>query len=225
MASEDMRGMKSSTRCPFGNVYDASVHTECPCPSCWADRSSAILSATRGSHANVGKEAVQRQVASLSTSQYNLRAPAEIPAEATAPEPAIARSISSRPRIVEILSSFFSYSGRMDRGSYWTVVAVDIAVLSLVCGSLGAVHSHSVAVREFASGVFIVTILAFLVSIFSACAKRLHDFDKSGGWSLVMCIGLLWLLIGVPLIGAYEGSPGRNRFGVPPPGWLRIGRD
>jgi uncharacterized membrane protein YhaH (DUF805 family) len=131
----------------------------------------------------------------------------------------------SRPRIVDVLRSFFSYSGRMDRGSYWTVIAIDIAVLWLVCWVFAASQGHSAAAREFASGVIIVTILAFLVSIFSACAKRLHDFDKSGGWSLVMCIGMLWLIIGVPLIGAYQGSPVRNRFGLPPAGWLRVGRD
>lgn len=30
-------------RCPFGTLYDAAIHTECPCPSCWADRSFAKL--------------------------------------------------------------------------------------------------------------------------------------------------------------------------------------
>lgn len=35
--------MKQPVRCPAGTLYDASVHAECPCPSCWADRSSATL--------------------------------------------------------------------------------------------------------------------------------------------------------------------------------------
>lgn len=30
-------------RCPYGTVYDTAVHAECPCPSCWADRSSVRL--------------------------------------------------------------------------------------------------------------------------------------------------------------------------------------
>ena len=35
--------MKRSVRCPVGNWYDAAVHAECPCPSCWAERSSSVL--------------------------------------------------------------------------------------------------------------------------------------------------------------------------------------
>lgn len=35
--------MKRPVRCPNGTLYDAAVHAECPCPSCWADRSSATL--------------------------------------------------------------------------------------------------------------------------------------------------------------------------------------
>lgn len=31
--------MKRPIRCPTGTVYDAAVHAECPCASCWADRS------------------------------------------------------------------------------------------------------------------------------------------------------------------------------------------
>ena len=217
--------MNSLTRCPFGNAYDPSVHAECPCASCWADRSFATLSAKRGSQAAVPREAILEPEVRPAASDDDLRTPNQVPAETAASEPAIVGSVGSRSRIADVLSSFFSYAGRMDRGSYWTVIAVDIAVLWLVCLSFATTYGHSVTAREVASGIVIVTVLAFVVSIFSVCAKRLHDFDRSGGWCLVMCIGMLWLVIGIPLIGAYEGSPGRNRFGAPPPGWLRVGRE
>jgi uncharacterized membrane protein len=34
-------------RCPAGTFYDPSIHTECPCPHCWADRVSANLDGTQ----------------------------------------------------------------------------------------------------------------------------------------------------------------------------------
>lgn len=39
--------MKAPTECPAGNVYDASVHGECPCPACWAKRASERLTAVK----------------------------------------------------------------------------------------------------------------------------------------------------------------------------------
>ena len=32
--------MKRPVRCPFGTIYDADAHVECPCPNCTAERSS-----------------------------------------------------------------------------------------------------------------------------------------------------------------------------------------
>jgi hypothetical protein len=43
--------MNRPVRCPAGNVYDAEVHAECPCPSCWAERSSRKLVGARGTDA------------------------------------------------------------------------------------------------------------------------------------------------------------------------------
>ena len=42
---EETGQLKQPIRCPAGNVYDSAVHTECPCLSCWAERSSARLAA------------------------------------------------------------------------------------------------------------------------------------------------------------------------------------
>ncbi|MBV7329929.1 DUF805 domain-containing protein [Chloroflexi bacterium TSY] len=47
-------------------------------------------------------------------------------------------------------------------------------------------------------------------------AKRWHDRDKSGWWSLIVLIpiiGVIWMLIEV---GFLEGTNGPNRFGPEP---------
>lgn len=51
MGATDMK-----VRCPAGNVYDATVHAECPCPSCWADRSSLQLAPKVGSSGTVSEQ-------------------------------------------------------------------------------------------------------------------------------------------------------------------------
>ncbi|MDP8997367.1 MAG: DUF805 domain-containing protein [Pseudomonadota bacterium] len=61
-------------------------------------------------------------------------------------------------------------------------------------------------------------ILALLILWPNLClyAKRWHDRDKSGWWTLIMfvpLIGSIWLLVE---LGFLRGTPGPNRFGPDP---------
>lgn len=39
--------MQRPMQCPAGTWFDSAIHAECPCPSCWAERSSARLVAAK----------------------------------------------------------------------------------------------------------------------------------------------------------------------------------
>lgn len=55
MSRQSNSQMRQPIRCPAGTLYDAAVYTECPCPSCWADRTSAKLApdAARAQRQNI----------------------------------------------------------------------------------------------------------------------------------------------------------------------------
>lgn len=109
-----------------------------------------------------------------------------------------------------------SFDGRINRGKFWAGVGVVIAVTivaSIIDNILGLTFGES--------GVGPVYAIAALASIYvglAIYAKRWHDRDKSGWWSL---IGLIPIIGGVWLIvecGILEGTKGPNRFGPDPLG-------
>ena len=62
--------MSRLIHCPYGHVYDGTVHAECPCPSSWADRSSAGLAAVH----DLGPER-QHTPQATTSSRANERSP------------------------------------------------------------------------------------------------------------------------------------------------------
>ncbi len=101
-----------------------------------------------------------------------------------------------------------SYEGRINRAKFWAGVGVFFAISivgSIVDGIVGAEGVISIIVT-----------LALLYFIFALYAKRWHDRDKSGWWSLiglVPVIGGIWILVEC---GILEGTKGANRFGPDP---------
>jgi uncharacterized membrane protein YhaH (DUF805 family) len=114
----------------------------------------------------------------------------------------------------------FSFSGRFNRTSFWTVFG--IVSLTTTIPSIVLPNNPIVAILSF---------LGF-VAILAAATKRLHDLNHSGLWllpfyamqlaaflaspgglGLVFCtlglIGLIWL-------GTARGEKGANRFGADP---------
>jgi uncharacterized membrane protein YhaH (DUF805 family) len=212
--------MAKVARCPFGATFDPSVHAECPCPSCWADRSVTRLSTALRSQDGATEEPV---IPFRTTSRLREDIPTKVGGQRLPPIGHPARLQHSTPETtqerLEIFRCLFAFDGRIDRASYWTVIAIDlvasIAIIRLTLLTWHVIHP------SIGTALIIITILVCLTSFFSACGKRLHDCDQSAGWSLLMLLGLLWLAIGIPLIGAFRGTPAANRFGPPAPGWLR----
>jgi uncharacterized membrane protein YhaH (DUF805 family) len=108
-----------------------------------------------------------------------------------------------------------SFDGRINRAKFWAGVGVMIAV------SIVATLLDSILGLKIAEGVGVLGTIVGLVSIYiglAIYAKRWHDRDKSGWWSLIILvpvIGAVWVLVE---LGMLEGTRGPNRYGPNPLG-------
>ncbi len=134
-----------------------------------------------------------------------------------------------RPMFSYLDFLFLSYRGRIGRGAYWlgtlVVVLAEFGAIALLLklshGSLAdladvrreaAMVSQQVLVHVVYP-VLIVSLL-FLYPTYALYAKRWHDRNKSGWWSLigfVPIIGGLWLLVELGFLG---GDDGDNDYGA-----------
>lgn len=111
---------------------------------------------------------------------------------------------------------FTSVEGRINRAKFWAGIGVLIAI-AIVAFLIDMVAGT----QEALGGIGLFSALATLVSIyFGIClyAKRWHDRDKSGWWTLITLvpvIGSIWILIE---LGMLEGTRGANRYGADPLG-------
>lgn len=101
-----------------------------------------------------------------------------------------------------------SYEGRINRAKFWAGVGVMFAV-SIVAGIIDAILGANGILQGIVG-------LAMLYFAFAVYAKRWHDRDKSGWWSLIVLvpvIGGIWMLVEC---GILPGTQGANRFGPDP---------
>ena len=108
---------------------------------------------------------------------------------------------------------FTSLEGRIGREMYWrgilamVVITFVAAILDMLLGTMNE------------NGVGIISVLVGLALIYPQIvlyAKRWHDRNKSGWWSLIVLvpiIGGLWLLIEC---GFLKGTDGDNQYGPDP---------
>ena len=108
---------------------------------------------------------------------------------------------------------FTSLEGRIGRRSYW-VGSLTIVVITMVSSMVDRLLGTA---GEYGYGP--ISGIVSLIMIYPAImlyAKRWHDRNKSGWWtliSLVPVIGGLWMLIEC---GFLRGTEGPNRFGPDP---------
>lgn len=109
-----------------------------------------------------------------------------------------------------------SFDGRINRAKFWAGVGVLLAA-GILANIIDAILGTSVGEGGFG----IIGGLVSLISIYPALAiyaKRWHDRDKSGWWSLILLvpiIGFIWFLVEC---GILEGTRGPNKFGPDPLG-------
>ncbi|MFK0686627.1 DUF805 domain-containing protein [Mesorhizobium sp. IMUNJ 23033] len=107
-----------------------------------------------------------------------------------------------------------SYEGRINRGKLWACVGV-IFVGGLVAAIIDNIIGTTFNGVPYGF-VYVIYALAMLYSVFAVYAKRWHDRDKSGWWSLiglVPIIGGIWMLVE---LGILEGTRGANQYGPDP---------
>lgn len=110
-----------------------------------------------------------------------------------------------------------SFDGRINRAKFWAGIGIFLAV-GIVAVILDAILGTRFTTASGAQ-IGILGILFALASIYFAIAlyaKRWHDRNKSGWWTLiglVPIIGGIWLLIE---LGILEGTRGANQYGQDP---------
>lgn len=111
---------------------------------------------------------------------------------------------------------FTSIEGRINRAKFWAGIGALVVV-----GIVALLIDMLIGTYNYQSGFGVISTIVMLISVYLAIclyAKRWHDRDKSGWWTLiglVPIIGGIWLLIE---LGILEGTRGANRFGADPIG-------
>jgi uncharacterized membrane protein YhaH (DUF805 family) len=107
-----------------------------------------------------------------------------------------------------------SFDGRINRAKFWAGIGVLVAA-----GIVAEIIDVVLGLNTGQYGMGFVTSVVALVSIYfvlAIYAKRWHDRDKSGWWSLIMLvpvIGSIWILVE---LGMLEGTRGSNQYGPDP---------
>jgi uncharacterized membrane protein YhaH (DUF805 family) len=109
-----------------------------------------------------------------------------------------------------------SFTGRIGRQTYWLCTLAFFLFFLLVSTLLGS--------DEEGLGAVLMVLLMLVTTFmgFAVAAKRWHDRDKCGWWSLIAfvpIIGGIWMLIE---LGFLPGTRGPNRFGPDPIGPLPV---
>jgi uncharacterized membrane protein YhaH (DUF805 family) len=118
---------------------------------------------------------------------------------------------------------FSSFEGRINRAKFWLGSFALWVLWMLVNVVLWTVFGMRYAEGDIfpdmgpvAWLVWVIIALALTYATFAVWAKRWHDRDKSGWWSLIMfvpIVGAIWILVE---LGCLPGTEGPNRFGQDP---------
>jgi uncharacterized membrane protein YhaH (DUF805 family) len=122
------------------------------------------------------------------------------------------------------IQNFISFNGRIPRMTFWLSILILIIVqwvLFALFGGMAMMNfdpADPAAAEQMMSsmGPIWIISLIFLWPSLAIYAKRWHDRDKSGWWSLILfvpLIGFIWFLVEC---GFLRGSEGPNRFGADP---------
>ena len=108
---------------------------------------------------------------------------------------------------------FLDPRGRITRRSYWLYGVLMLLGMGLLCHVLLAIAR----VPELNAEHIVNALL--LWPVIAINAKRWHDCDKSGWWSLMALVPVVGVVGAVGMLlhnGLLKGKPGANRFGQAP---------
>jgi uncharacterized membrane protein YhaH (DUF805 family) len=110
----------------------------------------------------------------------------------------------------------FSFEGRISRKAYWIYFVVSlllgIGLQVAAIGTGGFSMDPNAAPPSIPIWFWLVQIPLLWIGL-AVMAKRWHDQDRSGWWTLLILIPFLGFLIVIIMLGFIGGTPGPNRFG------------
>ena len=110
----------------------------------------------------------------------------------------------------------FKFKGRVSRKGFWLTFLVFLVLGGitnmLALGSLTGAGIDPNNMPVIPAWYWLLQIVFLWIGL-AIYAKRWHDQDKSGWFSLLLLIPLLGVLIVIIMLGFIGGSPGPNRFG------------
>ncbi len=108
---------------------------------------------------------------------------------------------------IRVLKKYAVFEGRATRKEYWMfhlfnlIISIGIGILSV--GLKSATHKDQSILR------LIYSLAVFLPSI-AVAIRRMHDTGRSGWWSIVPIMGLVYAI--------EAGQPSENQYGPDPNG-------
>ena len=109
----------------------------------------------------------------------------------------------------------FSFKGRINRKSFWLSYFIMLILVIILGSILGLLDAYAYLNNDFGSFIVLAYVFAMFLTIWmnaAICAKRWHDSDCSGWWSLLVfipAVGLIALII----CGIRTGSVEGNKYG------------
>ncbi len=131
---------------------------------------------------------------------------------------------------MNVVTSLFSFQGRMRRRDFWICVLILFIANWILQAIVGAALGPTIMVSNpyngmnwavwtgMMRGMSLIWLILCWPS-FAIAVKRCHDRDQTGWWSLLVfipVIGWLWWLIN---LGILDGTPGPNQYGPSPKAW------
>lgn len=108
---------------------------------------------------------------------------------------------------------FTSFEGRINRSKFWAGVGVIFAI-SILANIIDMLLG--IQVSEGLGVLGLIVAIAAIYPGLALYAKRWHDRDKSGWWTLILLIPLVGVIWAIIELGALEGTRGPNRYGPDP---------
>lgn len=105
----------------------------------------------------------------------------------------------------------FKFDGRIGRLQYFGFGVIWVVILVVAAVIIGAGSSNGGATGG--AFLYFLLMLVYAVATLSYGARRLHDFDKSAWWYVIMFIPFANFVMALVLLLA-PGTQGPNTFGV-----------
>ena len=111
---------------------------------------------------------------------------------------------------LEKLDPLLSFDGRMKRSIWWLLITPIIAI------QVGVDFFRSSYPSDITFVLYYIVAVALLWPSWAVMAKRWHDRNKSGWWTLIFIIpvaGAIWAIVEC---GFVKGTTGENEYGSEP---------